>query len=84
LVCILHDRPKAVRVKPCHHSFDAGLREMEEVAASALALAMVPPPHCDTDQSRIVYLVRLILIWYCKWLMLFMTLDMPDEGTGTR
>jgi hypothetical protein len=84
LVCILHwhDRPKAVRVKPCHHSFDAGLREMEEVAASALA--MVPPPHCDTDQSRIVYLVRLISthrIWYCKWFMLFMTLDMPDEGT---
>ncbi len=42
---------------------------------------MVPPPHCDTDQSRIVYLVRLISIWYCKWFMLFMTLDMPDEGT---
>ena len=43
---------------------------------------MVPPPHCDTDQSRIVYLVRLISIWYCKWFMLFMTLDimMPDEG----
>ncbi len=20
-------------------------------------------------------------IWYCNWLMLFMTLDMPDEGT---
>ncbi len=81
MVCILlvHDRPKAVRVKPCHHSFDAGLREMEEVAASALA--MVPPPHCDTDQSRIVHLVRLILIWDCKWFMLFMTLDMPDEGT---
>ena len=44
-------------------------------------LTMVPPPHCDTDQSRIVYLVRLISIWYCKWFMLFMTLDMPDEGT---
>jgi hypothetical protein len=45
----------------------------------------VPPPHCDTDQPRIVYLrlVRLISIWYCKcqWFMLFMTLDMPDEGT---
>jgi hypothetical protein len=41
---------------------------------------MVPPPHCDTDQSRIVYLVRLISIWYCKLFMLFMTLDMPDEG----
>ncbi len=25
--------------------------------------------------------VRLISIWYCKWFMLFMTLDMPDEGT---
>jgi hypothetical protein len=23
----------------------------------------------------------LISIWYCKWFMLFMTLDMPDEGT---
>ncbi len=47
------------------------------------ALAMVPTPHYDTDQSRIVYLVRLISIWYCKWFMpvLFMTLDMPDEGT---
>ena len=43
---------------------------------------MVPTPHCDTDQSRIVYLVRLISIWYCKWFMLFMTLDMPDEGTA--
>ncbi len=42
---------------------------------------MVPPPHCDTDQSRIVYLVRLISIWHCKWFMLFMTLGMPDEGT---
>jgi hypothetical protein len=41
-----------------------------------------PATHCDTDQSRIVYLVRrLISIWYCKWFMLFMTLDMPDEGT---
>ncbi len=38
----------------------------------------------DRSQSRIVYLVRLISIWYCKWFMLFMTLDMPDEGTGTR
>jgi hypothetical protein len=38
-------------------------------------------PHCDTDQSRIVHLVRLISIWFCKWFMLFMTLDMPDEGT---
>ncbi len=28
-----------------------------------------------------VYLVRLISIWYCNWFMLFMTLDMPDEGT---
>ncbi len=45
------------------------------------ALAMVPTPHYDTDQSRIVYLVRLISIWYCKRLMRFMTLDMPDEGT---
>jgi hypothetical protein len=35
----------------------------------------------DTDQSRSVYLVRLISIWYCNWFMLFMTLDMPDEGT---
>jgi hypothetical protein len=35
----------------------------------------------DTDQSRNVYLVRLISIWYCNWFMLFMTLDMPDEGT---
>ena len=38
----------------------------------------------DTDQSRSVYLVRLISIWHCSWLMLrrlFMTLDMPDEGT---
>ncbi len=26
-------------------------------------------------------LVRLISIWYCNWFMLFMTLDMPDEGT---
>ncbi len=42
---------------------------------------MVPTPHYDTDQSRIVYLVRLISIWYCNWFMLFMTLDMPDEGT---
>jgi hypothetical protein len=44
---------------------------------------MVPTPHYSTDQSRIVYLVtvRLISIWYCKWFMLFMTLDMPDEGT---
>ena len=31
--------------------------------------------------ARSVYLVRLISIWYCNWLMLFMTLDMPDEGT---
>ena len=23
----------------------------------------------------------LISIWYCKWFMLPMTLDMPDEGT---
>jgi hypothetical protein len=23
----------------------------------------------------------LISIWYCNWFMLFMTLDMPDEGT---
>ncbi len=29
----------------------------------------------------IVYLVRLISIWHCNWFMLFMTLDMPDEGT---
>ncbi len=37
----------------------------------------------DTDQSRSVYLVRLISIWYCNWFMLFMSLDrdMPDEGT---
>jgi hypothetical protein len=42
---------------------------------------MVPTPHYVTDQSRIVYLVRLITIGYCKWLMLFMTLDVPDEGT---
>ncbi len=34
---------------------------------------MVPTPHYDTDQPRIVYLVRLISIWYCKWFMLFMT-----------
>ena len=31
--------------------------------------------------SRIVYLVRLISMWYCKCFMLFMSLDMPDEGT---
>ncbi len=49
--------------------------------------AVVPKPHYDTasDQSlaRIVYLVRLIStrIWYCncKWFMLIMTLDMPDD-----
>jgi hypothetical protein len=35
----------------------------------------------NTDQSRSVYLVRLISIWYCKWFMLPMTLDTPDEGT---
>ncbi len=35
----------------------------------------------DNDQSRSVYLVRLNSIWYCNWFMLFMTLDMPDEGT---
>jgi hypothetical protein len=29
----------------------------------------------------VTYLVRLISIVYCKWFMLFMTLDMPDEGT---
>ncbi len=29
---------------------------------------------------RIFYLVRLISIWYCKWFMLFMTLDMPDDS----
>ncbi len=28
-----------------------------------------------------LYLVRLISVWYCNWFMLFMTLDMPDEGT---
>jgi hypothetical protein len=49
-------------------------REQEQLVAD-------PTPHYDTDQSRIVYLVRLISIWYCNWLMLFMTLDMPDEGT---
>ncbi len=40
----------------------------------------------DTDQSRSVYLVRLISIWYCNWFMLFkfMTLDMPDDSEGTR
>jgi hypothetical protein len=42
-------------------------------------------PDFDADQpqsqSRSVYLVRLISIWYCNWFMLFMTLDMPDEGT---
>jgi hypothetical protein len=26
---------------------------------------MVPPPHWNTDQSRRVYLVRLISIWFC-------------------
>ena len=26
-------------------------------------------------------LVRLISIWYCKCFMLFLTLDVPDEGT---
>ena len=35
----------------------------------------------DTDQSRSVYLARMISIWYCSWFMLFMTLDMPDEGS---
>jgi hypothetical protein len=45
---------------------------------------MVPTPHCDTDQSRVVYLVRLISIWYyCRSFMLFMSLDMPD-GPVTR
>jgi hypothetical protein len=29
----------------------------------------------------LVYLVRLISMWYCNWFMLLMTLDMPDEGT---
>jgi hypothetical protein len=33
------------------------------------------------SDSGIVYLVHLISIWYCNWFMLFMTLDMPDEGT---
>ncbi len=40
--------------------------------------------HCQLkliSRERIVYLVRLISIWYCKWFMLFMTLDMPNEGT---
>jgi hypothetical protein len=32
-------------------------------------------------RSGQVSLVRLISIWYCNWFMLFMTLDMPDEGT---
>ena len=40
-----------------------------ELRARGAALAMVPTPHYDTDQSRIVYLVRLISIWYCKWFM---------------
>jgi hypothetical protein len=22
-----------------------------------------------------------VTLWYCKWFMLFMSLDMPDEGT---
>ncbi len=43
---------------------------------------MVPTPHYDTDQPRIVYLVRLISIWYCKWFMLFMTLDMGTWRLG--
>ena len=38
----------------------------------------------DTDQSRSVYLVRLISIWYCNWFMLFMSLDMPDESEARR
>ena len=45
------------------------------------ALAVDPTLTLMTDQSRSVYLVRLISIWYCNWFMLFMTLDMPDEGT---
>ncbi len=36
------------------------------------------------DQSRLVYLVRLISIWCYKWFMLLMTLDMPDDSEGTR
>ena len=38
-------------------------------------------PGGRADQPRSVYLVRLISIWYCNWFMLFMSLDMPDEGT---
>jgi len=45
---------------------------------------MVPPPHYYTDQSRIVYLVRLSSIWNCKLFVLFGTLDMPDEGSRWR
>jgi hypothetical protein len=45
------------------------------------------PDQSDTSRHGIVYLVRLISIWYCahcKWFMLPMTLDMPDRDEGTR
>ncbi len=48
------------------------------------AALAVDPTSNDTNQSRSVYLVRLISIWYCNWFMLFMTLDMPDDSEGTR
>ncbi len=40
----------------------------------------------QSDTSRIVYLVNigafdLDMVLHCKWFMLPMTLDMPDEGT---
>jgi hypothetical protein len=40
---------------------------------------MVPPPHWETDQSRIVYrsgAFDLDMMMHCKWVMLPMTLDM--------
>ncbi len=50
-------------------------------ASRGLGFAATAGPGTTPGQSRIVYLVRLISIWYCKWFMLFMTLDTPDEGT---
>ncbi len=45
------------------------------------ALAVDPTLTLISHVLLSVYLVRLISIWYCNSLMLFMTLDMPDEGT---
>ena len=49
------------------------------------AALAVDPTLTLISRERIVYLVtvRFISIWCCNWLMLFMTLDMPDDSEGT-